>query len=112
MDLSQRVTLDDLKAHCPRSFDRTLIDLIAAVQNAERPIITAAPSFPVPVALTPAPYNDADLRRQIEAQRHQIEQLTSTLTEASAAYANLLDICRRLDQRIDGVDVSVRQRVA
>ena len=33
------MTLDDLKASAPRSFDKILVDLIAAVQQGERPII-------------------------------------------------------------------------
>lgn len=33
------MTLDDLKASAPRSFDKILVDLIAAIQQGERPII-------------------------------------------------------------------------
>jgi len=32
------MTLDDLKASAPRSFDKTLLDLIAAVQSGGQPI--------------------------------------------------------------------------
>jgi hypothetical protein len=33
------MTLDDLRASAPRSFDKILVDLIAAIQQGERPII-------------------------------------------------------------------------
>ena len=33
------MTLDDLKASAPSSFDKILVDLIAAIQQGERPII-------------------------------------------------------------------------
>lgn len=34
------MTLDELRATAPRGFDKTLVDLIAAIQDGQRPIVT------------------------------------------------------------------------
>lgn len=34
------MTLEELKRTAPRGFDKTLIDLIAAIQDGQRPIVT------------------------------------------------------------------------
>jgi uncharacterized coiled-coil protein SlyX len=108
MDLAvnTRVELEALKATAPRSFDRSLIDLLVAIQHGHQPIVTA---FPAPVMQPGASYNDAELRGMIASQQGHIEQLSAALAEASRAYASLMDICRRLDERIDGVSVQLRQ---
>lgn len=38
------MTLDELKATAPRTFDKTLVDLLVAIQQGHAPIVTSEPA--------------------------------------------------------------------
>lgn len=42
------MTLDELKAQAPRTFDKTLIDLLVSIQHGHAPIVTPEPAEIVP----------------------------------------------------------------
>lgn len=69
------MTLDELKATAPRSFDKTLVDLMVAIQAGGQPI-----------AVPHAPPNDearaivqAAILERLEAQDREIERLRALL---------------------------------
>ena len=96
MDLSQH--LSDLKAIAPRTFDKQLIEfLIAATRSGQQPLVAVQD------------HDDSGLRQEVDALRTQVETLTSSLADAAAGHAQLLDICRALDARISSFAVSVER---
>lgn len=76
------MTLDELKASAPRSFDKTLVDLIAAIQRGETPIAQEQPD------VAPALAQMADLVLQ---QRETIERLQARVGELEAFMAALIN---------------------
>ncbi len=70
------MTLDELKATAPRSFDKTLVDLMVAIQAGGQPI--AVPHAPAPNDEARAIVQAAILER-LEAQDREIERLRALL---------------------------------
>mgnify|MGYP003387905614 CR=1 FL=1 len=89
MDLRQHLTLDELRAQAPRSFDKVLVDLIADAQYGRRTIVTpdAPPALPADAANLML-----DMANTIAAQRTQImrlEQMVVTLADRVDAISAL-----------------------
>lgn len=73
------MTLDELRASAPRSFDKLLVDLILAIQHGERPIETPQPVAPV--------ISIADERvRALEAEVNALKSAIATLIAMANAH--------------------------
>lgn len=72
-----RVSLADLQASAPRSFDKALIEILVAIQNGQRPIDTPIPA--------PVMVRDTELAQRIDA----LEQRFSDLQQALAVVNEL-----------------------
>jgi hypothetical protein len=92
MDLSQH--LGELSKIAPRSFDRQLIEfLIAATQSGQRPLVITQ-------------HDDSGTRREVEELRALVTELSASLAQSNA---QLLKICRALDDRISSYAVKVEK---
>lgn len=104
-DGNARLTLEALKASAPRSFDKQIIELLAAVQDGARPIVTSTPA--------PAPrYDDTPLRAEImrlesalSEARMRLDQVIALAKQQEADLVRLESICRALDGRISSVSL-------
>lgn len=91
------VTLDELRATAPRGFDKTLIDLLAKVQEGQRPIIVPAsePAVRTVVERETLPSEVADLITEMASQLARINlELIETQRRLSAIES--IEIDKRL----------------
>ena len=95
-DSNAGMSLEALRASAPRSFDKTIIDLLVAIQHGAQPI--AAP--PPAVVLTPRamPYDDGPLRAQVAALEARVRH--AGLALAPVPGEDLAAITARLEQVI------------
>ncbi len=85
------MTLDELKATAPRTFDKALVDLLVAIQQGHTPIVTSEPAQPRD--LSPALVRVAEevqrVQAEREADRERIRRLETVIArlvmEATAA---------------------------
>ena len=71
------MTLDELKATAPRTFDKTLVDLLVAIQSGHAPIITSepAPQRDLSPALVRVAEEVERLRADLAAERERVRRL-------------------------------------
>ncbi len=83
------MTLDDLKASAPRSFDKTLIELLVLIQSGQQPIVVHEPTPLVPVGrdMSPAIQRVAEILDDIEADRAADKQRIARLEAVIARLA-------------------------
>lgn len=100
--INARLTLGELKASAPRSFDKVLIDLLVAIQDGQRPIVETpvARSIVMPAAR----FDDAMLRDaiavvadkiaardgRIDATDRRVDQLVQCYRQLEADYAQIV----------------------
>lgn len=86
-----RVSLAELQASAPRSFDKALIEILVAIQNGQRPIDTPTPA--------PVLVRDTDLAQRLEA----LEQRFAHLEQALAVVNELAGRIGMLEHSISSV---------
>jgi len=70
------ITLEQLRAQAPRSFDKTLIDLLVQIQHGHAPIVAAAPMAEPVRDATPAILK---LAQELDAARSRIARLEAVI---------------------------------
>jgi len=81
------MTLDDLKATAPRGFDKTLVDLIAAIQDGQRPIVTDRAVDDMLTASVDALRIMAAKMQEIEARNRELEARVASVEAPLEALA-------------------------
>ena len=69
-------TLEQLRAQAPRSFDKTLIDLLVAIQHGHAPIITVDQPAEAPRDVSPALMHMAS---ELDTARERIRRLEAII---------------------------------
>ena len=110
--------MDELKALAPRSFDKTLIDLLAAIQIGQQPIDMPAPraiALPAPAPAVPQSVLDTIAQltahvKQLEADYQQMAaEADCQQMAAEADYQQMAAALRDHSHDITGVDEIKRQ---
>ena len=82
------MTLEELKASAPRTFDKTLVDLLVSIQSGGQPIIVAQPS------------ESPDMAPAVLRMAHGLDAASSRLDAASAQQAQMAEHIVVLEQRL------------
>lgn len=77
------MTLEELRASAPRTFDKTLLDLLVAIQQGHAPIVTAEPP-PPPRDVAPALVKIADEIERDRERLRKVERALALLVNAAA----------------------------
>lgn len=85
------MTLDELKATAPRTFDKTLVDLLVAIQQGHTPIVTSEPAQPrdLSPALVRVAEEVSRLQAELAVERERCKRIETVIArlvmEATAA---------------------------
>lgn len=88
------MTLDELKASAPRTFDKVLCDLLVEIQQGRAPIKVEGQT-----------YDDGALKSRLAELERQTQEMATALAEAASAFAGLNQMHLDLKRYVEGLHI-------